>query len=64
MDSKEGTSKGKLVRGLSQLVTKGQEMHFIGKNQIDGIWATKEIDCHMARLLHYDQEYYITDLAC
>ena len=56
MDSKECTSKGKLVRGLSQLVTKGQEMHFIGKNQIDGIWATKEIDCHMARLLHYDQE--------
>ena len=56
IESKQDLNKGKLVKGLTELGMRdllkestGQEVtetHFRGKNQVDRIWSTKDIDFH------------------
>ena len=61
MDANEDINKRELERALTQLGMwdsvkentgqKGPETHLRGKNKIDGIWSTKDIDCHAARFI-------------
>ena len=61
MDDNKDLNKGKLKIGLTQLViqyffleSKGQKVpakNFIGKNHIDRIWDTKDINYHVAIFL-------------